>query len=121
MKSLKIEVIGTNLDKKGAYRLTHATDTLQAKNFKGTPFKLKGYAQTHNVIVDDETGETKEMSCLTIETTEGVKIGTNAVGIVNRFNELLELFEDETLEILLVITSGRNARGEFLSLELYEE
>lgn len=125
MKQLKINVVESSVeDKLRAYAIAKKADTIKASDYLETPFKVKDYVITENVLTDDETGEVSQpMICITILTVDGETIGTNSKPLINCFKELMDIAKDigtdfSTLELIITQQNGKNGRFNSISFVL---
>lgn len=118
MKELKQIVNESNLDIKDAFRVMKSNNSIGAKEFLKTPFKIKGY-----VIVDVETtletGEVEKSQSICFLTETDDIVGSNSSSLLKSFLEIKETFREEYLTLDVQITQGVSKNGRpFLSLEL---
>ena len=125
MKQLKITVVESSVkDKLRAYAIAKKADTIKASDYLETPFKVKDYVITENILTDDETGEVSQpMTCITILTVDGETIGTNSKPLINGFKELMDIAKDNgtdfsTLELIITQQNGKNGRFNSISFVL---
>lgn len=120
-KTMSMKVVESNLDKLKAYALAKNSDSESAKKCVGVQFNLQDYVITHNTIVDNDTGESVEMDCLTIRTTDNHLIGTNSKTLISNLEDILELCADEDMsisELPLIIKQGEGTNGTFNTIEI---
>lgn len=121
MKQMKIMVERTNVeDKFTAYSIAKSSRGVKASEYVDLPFTVEEYVETHNVITDLDSGEVKEMNCLTLITEDGQMIGTNSPTLISNFFDLVELMEDYDLEITdkqFIIRKGKGKNGTFSTIE----
>ena len=124
MKQLKINVVESSVeDKLRAYAIAKKADTIKASDYLETPFRVKDYVITENILTD-ETGEVSQpMTCITILTTDNETIGTNSKPLINGFKELMDIAKDSntdfsTLELIITQQNGKNGRFNSISFVL---
>lgn len=121
-KRMKIEVEKTNLESEfDAYILAKSGNGIKASSFREIPFKVRDWVVTHNTIVDDETGEVKEMRCITIRTENNEVVGTNSNTMIDNFIEYVELMQDNNIDLSsreFMIVEGQGKNGKFNSITI---
>lgn len=123
MKHLTLHIKDTNLGKIQAYAVVKSSESYPAKECVDTQFNIKGYVLADTEIEDDETGEVKQGTSLSILTTDDHIIGTNSQTIANNLKELIEMVNsDEELkleDITCKIATGKSKSGKtFYSLDV---
>ena len=123
MKHLTLHIKETNLGKIQAYAVAKSSESYPAKECVDTQFNIKGYVLADTEIEDDETGEVKQGTSLSILTTDEHIIGTNSKTIANNLKELIEMVNsDEELkleDITCKIATGKSKSGKtFYSLDV---
>lgn len=126
-KELKRKIIGGNVeDKLMAFAITKKTDCMSAKDFIEIPFTAEKYVVTADTITDQDTGEVKEMTSLTIvgkdENGKPIAVGTNSPTVRKDFEEIVDVLKDAGLQISdrqMIIKQGISKNGRtFNSIQL---
>lgn len=119
MKELKQVVNETNLDIKDAFRVMKSNNSIAAKEFLKTPFKIKGYVIVDVETTTLETGEVEKNQSICFLTETDDIVGSNSSSLLKTFLEIKETFGEEYLTLEVQITQGVSKNGRpFLSLEL---
>lgn len=119
MKQITKRLTDTNLSKLKAYALSHAANSIRAKDYKNKEFTIEGYAVTHVKMTEDDDS-VREMDTLTLLTTDGTIIGTNSQTMLDMFYDMIAIIEDDKLDLSqtpMIIKEGKCREGSFNSLE----
>lgn len=119
MKQITKMIKESNLSKLKAYALSNAGNAIRAKEYKDTEFSVEGYAITEVKIIDDNDN-VKEMTTLSLLTTDGIVIATNSRPMLDNFINMKMVIESENINLgdtKMIIREGKCKEGSFNSLE----
>lgn len=98
-----------NTDKKLAYKLSHQTNKML--DLVGSPVKVEAWIKYIDV---DSKGEQKEVVSILVE---GRPYATISQSFIREFDEMVETFDDEELEIEVIQGKSKNGR-DFITVQL---